>query len=196
MPTGYTATLVEKGQTFQEFIMGCARAFDVLVEMRDSPIDAKIPDKFEPSNYYAEKLVETKEKLKLLKAMTGDEKEIFGDSKKETEIKRYEKYLEEYMQQNSRLLDMAAQVRKWNPPTKDHIELKKFMLQQIDISMHKLEYTKNSLKIAIETPIIEYYNSALSETIQNIQYYTEENQKEIDRVNKRTEWIQKLRESI
>jgi len=62
--------------------------------------------------------------------------------------------------------------------------------------MHKLEYTKNSLKIAIETPIIEYYNSSLSETIQNIQYYTEENQKEIDRVNKRTEWIQKLRESI
>ena len=62
MPTGYTATLMEKGQTFQEFIMGCARAFGALIEMRDSPNDAPIPDKFEPSDYHAKRLIESREK--------------------------------------------------------------------------------------------------------------------------------------
>ncbi len=78
MPTGYTAILMEKGQTFQEFIMGCARAFGALIEMRDSPNDAPIPDKFEPSDYHAKRIIELREKLAKFKLMTDAEKESFG----------------------------------------------------------------------------------------------------------------------
>ena len=51
MPTGYTAKIAD-GQTFEEFILSCARAFGALVEMRDEPADAPIPEEFKPSAYH------------------------------------------------------------------------------------------------------------------------------------------------
>ena len=56
MPTGYTAKLMEQGQTFPEFIMSCARAFGALIMMRDDPANAPIPEKFEPSDYHVRAL--------------------------------------------------------------------------------------------------------------------------------------------
>lgn len=38
--------------TFPEFAMRCARNFGALIMMRDEPLDAPIPEKFEPSGYY------------------------------------------------------------------------------------------------------------------------------------------------
>ncbi len=194
MPTGYTATLMEKGQTFQEFIMGCARAFGALIAMRDSPNDAPIPDKFEPSDYHAKRLIESREKLAKLKAMTDAEKESFGHTEKDADIERIEQWLEKARAQNKRLENMAAQVQAWNPPTNDHRELKDFMLQQISISKNTLDYT--SLAAATEKPAIAYYVSAISEAAQSIKYHTEENSKEIEHINGRTEWVRQLRESI
>jgi len=86
MPTGYTATLMEKNQTFPEFIMGCARAFGALIMMRDDPNDATIPDKFEPSDYHAKGIIKAREKLAKLKAMTDGEKLAFGQTEKDEDI--------------------------------------------------------------------------------------------------------------
>ena len=196
MPTGYTATLMENGQTFQEFIMGCARAFGALIEMRDSPNDAPIPDKFEPSDYHAKRIIEAREKLVTLKAMTDTEKEVFGQAKKDTDIKRIEQWLEKDSAQNKRLEDMTSQVKAWKPPTKDHQGLKDFMLQQISISKNDVDYIQASLAEATEKPVTAYYVAAVSEAARGIKYHTEENAKEIERVNGRTKWVQQLRASI
>jgi len=196
MPTGYTATLMEKGQTFQEFIMGCARAFGALIEMRDSPYDAPIPDKFEPSDYDTKRLIESRETLAKLKAMTDAEKEAFGQAKKVTDIQRIEQWLEKDRAQNKRLDDMYAQVQSWNPPTNDHRGLKDFMLQQISISKNGVDYIQNSLAEATEKPSMAYYVAAVSEAARSIKYHTEENAKEIERVNGRSEWVSQLRASI
>lgn len=196
MPTGYTATLMEKGQTFQEFIMGCARAFGALIEMRDSPNDAPIPDKFEPSDYHAKRIIESREKLAKLKAMTDSEKESFGQAEKAADIQRIEKWLEKDIAQNKRLEDMAAQVQSWNPPTPDHRGLKDFMLHQISISKSGVDYIQSSLAEATAKPATAYYVAAVSEAARNIKYHTEENTKEIERVNGRSEWLQQLRASI
>lgn len=196
MPTGYTATLMEKGQTFKEFIMGCARAFGALIEMRDSPNDAPIPDKFEPSDYHAKRLIESREKLAKLKAMTDAEKEAFGQSEKAADIKRIEKWLEKDIAQNKRLEDMAAQVQVWNPPTPDHQGLKDFMLQQISISKNRVDYIQTSLAEATAKPATAYYVAAVSEAARGIKYHTEENDKETECVNGRSEWVQQLRASI
>jgi hypothetical protein len=196
MPTGYTATLMEKGQTFQEFIMGCARAFGALIEMRDSPNDAPIPDKFEPSDYHVKRIIESREKLATLKAMTDAEKESFGQTEKAADIQRIEQWLEKDRAQNKRLEEMAAQVQAWNPPTNDHRGLKDFMLQQISISKNGVDYIQTSLAEAIEKPATAYYVAAVSEAARSIKYHTEENAKEIERVNGRTEWVQQLRASI
>jgi len=86
MPTGYTAKLMESGQTFQDFVMQCARAFGACVMMRDDPMDAPIPERFEPSDYNVKRLAEAKAELVKLQAMTNDEKIAFGESKKAESI--------------------------------------------------------------------------------------------------------------
>lgn len=196
MPTGYTATLMEKGQTFQEFIMGCVRAFEAFIEMRDSPSDAAIPEKFEPSDHYAKRIIEAREKLEKLKEMTDAEKADFGQIEKDMDIKRIKQWLKKATAQNKRLEDMAAQVKAWNPPTDDHQGLKDFMLEQISISKNGLDYIQALLTEATSKPAASYYVAAISEATLSIEYYTEENAKEIRRASDRTKWIQKLRSSI
>lgn len=196
MATGYTAKLMKDGQTFQEFIMGCARAFGALIEMRDAPNGATIPEKFEPSKYHAEQLIESKNELERLQSMNDSEKEAFGESAKEADVKRAEERLEEVRSENERLENMAAQVRAWNPPTQDHHGLKDFMLKQIGISKHGLEYQGSCLSKARKKPATAYYVSAVSSACRQVAYHEEENAKEIDRTTGRTEWVQQLRASI
>lgn len=196
MPTGYTAKLMELGQTFPEFIMGCARAFGALIEMRDSPNDAPIPDKFEPSDYNAKRLIEARESLAKLKAMNAEERVAFGESAKAEDIERSRKYLEKALAENSRLEDMAAQVRAWTPPTEDHQGLKEFMLQQIDVSKNGVDYSERSLVEAQTKPATVYYVEAVSSAVRDIKYHTEGNEKEVERTNGRSEWVQQLRASI
>jgi hypothetical protein len=83
MPTGYTAKLVESGQTFEEFVLTCARAFGALIELRDEPLDAPIPETLEPHSYYAEAVVEAKKRLTNLLDMPEEEREKLGLSFKE-----------------------------------------------------------------------------------------------------------------
>lgn len=196
MPTGYTAILMDRGQTFPEFIMGCARAFAALIEMRDSPNDAPIPDKFEPSDYHAKRLIESREALAKLKAMTEVEREAFGRAKKVADMERLEQWLEKDRAQNKRLEVMASQVHAWTPPTSDHQGLKDFMLQQISISKNNLDYIQTELFQATDRPASAYYVAALSEAARSIKRHTEEHDKECERAKSRTEWLQQLRASI
>ena len=49
MPTGYTVALYEgKDVTFEDFVMGCSRAFGALISLRDEP-NAPIPEEFKVS---------------------------------------------------------------------------------------------------------------------------------------------------
>lgn len=196
MPTRYTAILMDRGQTFPEFIMGCARAFGALIEMRDSPNDAPIPDTFEPSGYHTKKLIELQEALATLKAMTEVEREAFGQAKKITGIQRLEQWLEKDREQNTRLEAMASQVHVWTPPTGDHQALKDFMLQQISISKHNLDDIQTELFKATDRPAIAYYVAAVSKAARDIKYHTEEHAKDCERANSRTEWCRQLRASI
>ncbi len=196
MPTGYTAELMKQEQTFSEFIMTCARAFGALIMMRDEPNDAPIPEKFEPTDYHAKCLIETQEKIIKLKSMTESEKIVFGETEKDSDIKRNEEWLERECAENKRLENMEAQVRAWKPPTQDHQGLKDFMLEQINISKNDLIYIQTLLVEAKRKPAIAYYVATISNAVRNIKYHTEENDKEIERVNKRNDWIRQLRESI
>ena len=91
---------------------------------------------------------------------------------------------------------MTAQVQAWNPPTADHRGLKDFMLQQISTSKNGVDYIQSSLAEATAKPATAYYVAAVSEAARSIKYHTEENAKEIERVNGRSEWVQQLRVSI
>lgn len=196
MPTGYTAELMEKGQSFETFVMGCARAFGACIMMRDNPSDTPIPDEFKPSEYHRNSLDKHIAEASRLEAMTNQERIRYGTEKRDAAIKRYREYLQKYDDENARLLEMKAKVLNWPPPSSDHAELKKFMLQQIEVSMNKGDYWKEEIaKMEVAAPY-EIYAAAAEDEYRGIEYARNEHREELKRTASRNNWIRLLRESL
>lgn len=187
---------MESGQTFQDFVMQCARAFGACVMMRDDPMDATIPERFEPSDYNVKRLAESKAELARLKAMTNDEKVTFGESKKAESIASSEECLAKDIEQNKRLEEMEASVNEWTPPSADHAGLKDFMLEQISTSKNSTNYIENSLAETRAKSPMDFYAEAVASAERGIKCNSKSHREEVERANSRTEWVRQLRESI
>lgn len=196
MPTGYTQKLVEKGQTFEEFVWTCARAFGALVEMRDEPLDAPIPKVLEESDYYVRSVSKWEAEAKRLAAMSPGERLAFGVATKAERVAFAEKYLAENVEQNDRLIAVREQVVKWEPPTPDHAELKEFMLQQIDTSMNNVEWCTEEVVKAKAMEPLDYCAAALTNTNRMLASYRESRDEDKARLAQRNNWLAKLRESV
>lgn len=82
MPTGYTS-YIGQGCDFKTFAMKCARAFGACIDMRDSSLDAQIPDSFEPSRYHLkEKRAAERKFKKISKFKKSDWEKLFKKSPK------------------------------------------------------------------------------------------------------------------
>jgi hypothetical protein len=196
MPTGYTAELMEKGMSFEKFTLLCARAFGALVTMRDDPMDAPIPEKFEPYTYTKERLEAAKSKLAGLQAMDADVQLSFGTLKKVEELKYHEEAMRKDAEQNARLEEMERQVGAWNPPSLEHQGLRDFMLQQIATSKNDSDYhTKQIERINREQPI-SFYRGAVKSAEWDLENSTKSDKEEIERTEKRNLWVKQLRESL
>ena len=88
MPTGYTAKLMEKGKSFDEFVLFCARAFGACIDMRDEDMNAPIPEQFQPSAYYQKSVDENSAELTRLESMTNEERLAFGAKTRADRIER------------------------------------------------------------------------------------------------------------
>jgi hypothetical protein len=196
MPTGYTSKLVSEGQSFPEFAMRCARNFGALIMMRDEPLDAPIPEQFEPCDYCEKRLAEARATKARLLAMTMQEANEFGATKKSERITELKDWLDKDTQENTRLSEMERQVVAWQPPTKNHQGLKEFMLEQIETSMNDTDYITDELMKAEETLSIEFYLKALDDAERDISYYEAEMVNERERTNSRNEWLRQLRDSL
>ena len=94
MPTGYTAKIAD-GQTFEEFILSCARAFGALVEMRDEPADAPIPEEFKPSAYHTTQIGVARAKMEEIRTMRLSTGERRAKQAFEAETEYHEKRIRE-----------------------------------------------------------------------------------------------------
>jgi hypothetical protein len=197
MPTGYTATLVEKGQSFPEFVMGCARAFGALISMRDHPMDAPIPDELPPEDSYSTKaLAAANAEVARLEGMTSEERLAFGQEAKERDVKSYRDYLLKEAEENARIDGMIAKVNAWTPPTSDHTELKAFMLQQLDVSRHDGGYAAKMFSEAQQKEPLAYFSDALAGARLSVEYNIEQVAKDRARHASRSEWVKALRGSL
>jgi len=196
MPTGYTAKLMDEGQTFEEFIMQCTRGMGVCVTMRYDSWDTPIPERFEPSDYHPKRLEEARQLHTKLTTMSRPEKIAFGETEKAQEIQYYQNHLREYEEQNVRLEAMRIAVAEWTPPTWEHEGLKEFMLDQLKISYNDPSYIHDSLVKARAKAPMQYWLEALEKAQHDIDYHTEEWQKEQKRTEDRNRYLRKLRESL
>ena len=195
MPTGYTAELMEKGETFERFALRCARAFGALVLMRDEPLGAPIPEKFEPSDHHAKALATARTELERLLAMGENDRTAFGETRRQEEIENRRRHLRRSQEQDARLKAMREQVVAWTPPTPDHTGLREFMLQQIELSYNGDFYERYLAEAEVKTPAA-YYEEAVTAARRSIKYNTEEHAKEVQRTETRSRWIADLRKSL
>ena len=194
MPTGYTCHVVDgKITEFPEFAMTCARAFGALIMMRDDPIGAPIPETVEPqTNYYEDRLSADKKRLGEVQAMTNADCDTAALEAHREALASRSKYLANMELEASRLNSMLAKVRAWHPPTPDHTEMKKFMIQQLTISLPG-DYAP-SVPALLDGPT--WRQQEIDRLADAIVYSQKEVAKEIERARGRTEWVKALRESL
>lgn len=196
MPTGYTAKLMEEGQSFPDFVMQCARAFGACVEMRDDPMDKPIPDKFEADDHHDKALVKSEAELTRLKLMTGAERDSFGLQALEEAFTQRREWAQKDADENARIAAVVESVSIWQPPSPNHVELKNFMLQQLATSRHRMEYHTEELhKLQVMRPV-DFYNKAVEQAEWYVTYHKEQREEAIKRAEGRTDWVQQLRKSL
>lgn len=197
MPTGYTAAVQNGSITeFSAFALQCARAFGALIEMRDEPADAPIPQEFKPSDYNAKALAEAQTKHARLLAMTPDEMGAAAAAAHETEMARWRERQERKVAERSRYEAMLAKVKAWTPPSIDHAEFKTFMTQQLTESIKFDCSTSDWDKEPVGKTGIEWHAEQLKSVKRDIDYHTKGHAEEVSRTNDRNQWVRLLRESL
>jgi hypothetical protein len=196
MPSSYT-TEIAKDISFPDFVMRCSRAFGAMIMMRDEPFDAPIPERFEPSDYHTKKIAESIANIVLLEGMSDAEAEVEAEKSYREAVERNNQGIAEVDELRKKYEAMLDNVNSWTPPTKDHEGLKKFMIEQITLSIqfdcNASFYENNQPKKFTGE---EWRQLELREANKTLAYHKEENQKEIERTESRNEWLKQLRDSL
>ena len=195
MPTGYTAPIAD-GITFEQFVMGCARGFGALIMMRDEPANAPIPERFEPSDYHLCKLDEAHSRFDEISSLTPEACEhLAAQQYHDAETQRRIR-IKEIGELRQKYDAMIQAVDEWAPPSAEHIHLKEFMRKQLTES---IDFDCDASYYAIETPRLSgqvWLEQQLEKARRDIAYHEQQHKEEVERTNRRNEWLRLLRESL
>lgn len=192
MPTGYTEK-IKDGISFSEFVMMCARGFGALITMKDEPLDSPIPESFQPSEYYKERLDEIIEEFKRICSMSEEECEGFIEAEFQGKVEACRQIENATKDLALRYEDMLCEVDNWQPPTEAHHELKTFMQKQI---IDSLSFDCSSMPAPIKESREEWLNRKLNQLYREYNYSFTQNEKEIKNTNERNLWLKQLRDSL
>jgi len=198
MPTGYTSKIYDGEQvTGKEFIMTCARAFGALIEMRDEPMGAQIPEELKVDTHHEKQLERSKQELNNYKNMPIEEIQELVDETYKKKIEENKKYYNEKLELKNRYERVLAEVEQWKLPSPEHQNLKDYAIRQLEESIlfdcgHIEDYAKEVKKETAE----EYIQRQIDSCLWNIEYHQKEWDKEVKRTNERNLWIKQLRDSL
>jgi hypothetical protein len=197
MPTGYTSKIYDgKSVSGKEFLLICARAFGACIEMKEDSLNKEIPEEFKVSAYNEEELKKSLDKLNIYENMNIEEANILS----EKDFAEAEKYRLSTLKKNSELQSeyqkILMEVENWNPPTEDHIGLKKFAIEQLTESMeHDCAISYYSVPTQKLTGK-EWLDEKIENCNWEIEYHKKGQKEENERVAGRNKWIKQLRESL
>jgi len=207
MPTGYTY-FIENGDisTGAEFLKKCIRNFGCCIGQREDPLSAPLVSVVKPSSYYKEQYENTSKKYDEFKSKTSDEiREMMHDNR-DKDLSDTERYLSEQKLLRNKYLVIRKDVENWVPPTPDHEGIKRFALEQIDISIpteselgrleEKIYNLKNSNPEIDEGEVGQYIIDTMKFFERDIEYYKQKMADEEERASKRTKFIQDFLSSL
>jgi hypothetical protein len=196
MPTGYTAA-IKDGITFNQYVLTCARAFGALIMMRDDPMDAAIPDKFEPESYLFEWVETAKAEVLRIEGLSIDECRAEAKKEYDTALAYRERGIREATDLRAKYNAMLEVTRAWIPPSPDHVGLKDFMIKQIEESIEwdcSTEYYERDVPAL--KPWEQWQREALVQARRSLANKEETLNKSILAAESRTKWVRQLRESL
>lgn len=204
MPTGYTHYVINGDvDNLKDFAKLCMRAFGATIHMREESLDVDYEPPT-PSDYHEKALKGKREELIKIKEQSD---ESIIQEIRDNWIDR-EVYLNEQVEETKKtaekLKTLIEEVTNWTPPSDDHIELKNFMLQQLndtlkqDGSTSYYEQELNHLNVQKKEPInpTESRENRIRDIEKDIVYHEEKQQEENDRCNERIEWVETLLNSF
>lgn len=199
MPSAYTAILGEtEDMKLKDFAMLCARNFGALMCMRDEPLSAPIPERFEPEPYFKESLDKAQKDYDDFIALSDEEKVAYLERQYsemvESNIKDHEKSNKKKDVLRRRYNAMLLKVVKWNPPTPEHVNLKEFMIKQIHDS---IKWDCSEYKAIIPDKEVWCNVKRQVEMRKNtLKICREAYEKHIKAVASQNKWLSDLRESL
>lgn len=183
------------------FLKLCLRNFNIAINMRDEPLSKPVPTQFEPNPYYKndyEKTVETRNKYR---QMTFEEakKELIEKHKKDIESAK--KSLDEFVAEDERYMKVRDEIEKWIPPTSEHENVKKFALNQIDISLNTdmREYCNKELNkdLDISDEAVHLYMNEINEFYENsVTRAYKDWQEELKKTADKNMWMKQFLDSL
>jgi len=203
MPTGYTSGILDgKTPSFQLFAKSCARAFGTMIHMRDDDSSAEYT-KREPTDYHTKELDEVQKEYDSI--INGTDEFILSLAKKnlKRKIKSYTSIIKEHTQNKEKLLPFLEKAKAYIPPTINHEDIKRFMIEQIettithDGSTKYYENERNKLKKELSLLTVKQAKIKLiTKLTWSIEYHTKERDDEIQRCEESNKWVEDFYNSL
>lgn len=199
MPTGYTCG-VRNGEVIElkDYILQCARNFGACVHMRGDGISSDIKYR-EVGEYYPRRLENIRKEFEEFKLLSDEEIQKQLDESYERRVQEQKEGLKRFDERKQRYLDMIDKVKEWIPPTKDHIGLKEFALEQLNNSL-EFDCSDSSRNYYLQEPFkdtVEGYKAwKIKSYLKDLEYYSKSYREELENAEKANKWITDLYESL
>lgn len=202
MPTGYTVYIKNRDiTTGKEFLKLCTRNFGIAVDIRDESLSVPTPTHFEPNSYYKkayDKAVEVRNKYR---KMTFDEAKQKMIENYNERIAFSKEYLKDCKSEDEKYKKVRDEVAKWNPPTSEHEGLKKFALEQIDMSMNTsyCKYLEDDINRQLDVSdeaVFAYMNEINEQCEKDVERAYRRWQEDLKRADEKNMWMQQFLDSL
>ena len=199
MPSGYTAD-IENDISFEDYILGCARAFGATMHQRDDNLKDRPKLRSTENSYRVDALSNAKKKVAELEAMRGvNDRTAYGKKVIAEETAYNQEYFNKKVALRNKYEAMLQKAYNWFPPTPDHENLKKFMIDQITTSIDfdcETKYTMETLTKLSKANPLDKYNDDLRRAYKDVEYHETELYKERERNVEANKWISALYDSL
>lgn len=202
MPTRYTSYIKDgKITSGKEFLKLCTRAFGIAIDLKDESLDVPTPNHFEPDTYYEKAYKDSLASREKAYSMTFEEAKEDMISKFKNNKASAERCLKDYKNEDKKYLKVREEVEKWIPPTQEHEGLKKFCLEQIDMSLNTSLYKWCEEDINKE---LDTSDDTVRKYIDNLKDYADEKlkrayknwQEELRRIEEKNIWMKQFLDSL
>ena len=210
MPTGYTQQIIDGTvKTPKEFLHLCLRSFGVCISMRDMSLDSQGDYTEYIKKYYQDLIGYHNKALENAKAEYERVLNLSDDDFYEMYIEKfsdnrdyYQKRLDEIMNHNAQYQSFYDAIKNWDC-SEEFSNIKKFALDQIDISKEDEDYYADELskKMLTKEEFIsggknEYKEELLKHAISDISYHQKELDNEIKTMNNVLAFYERFKKEI